>query len=256
MTHFAENQLVNWFALLQCRTLLWLHIICNRQLELTFSRSLCSTLGTLYLSTNSTEMSEPPVTTPTPSHLTLLLKHARSTTVLSVLPDTPLSTLRQQLLQVLSARGIDHLPGTPTPLPTDQEDLELGILIDKHEPHKGWVSTEGVSSLNISKSSKKKPKGVVETVGDLELKDGGWIAYRVRGPPIGGDDEDEEIEAVEDPGWTVEIPSFDDEEGHVEGGPFGEHDGGYEGEEGYDEDGGDDEEMDIPIPTPRNAIAR
>lgn len=194
-------------------------------------------------------MTEPPVTLPTPAHLTLLLKHGRSTTVLSALPDSPLSTLKQQLLQVLSSRNITHLPGTPTPLPTAPEDLELGILIDKHEPHKGWVSTESLSSLNISKSSKKKTKGVVETVGDLELKDGGWIAYRIRGPPIGGDDEDEEIEAVEDPGWNVEIPSFDDEEGHAEGGPF-------QGRDGEDESGDGDEEMDIPIPTPRNAVAR
>lgn len=201
-------------------------------------------------------MSEPPVTQPTPSHLTLLLKHARSTTVLSAVPDTPLSTLKQQLLQVLSARNISHLPGTLTPLPSSPSDLELGVLIDKHEPQKGWVSTESMSALASSKNSKKKVKGAVETVGDLELKDGGWIAYRIRGPPIGGDDEDEEIEAVEDPGWNVEIPSFDDEEGHADGGPFRGQEDGYDGEDGYDEDGGDDEEMDIPIPVPRNAVAR
>lgn len=113
-----------------------------------------------------------------------------------------------------------------------------------------------MSALASSKNSKKKVKGAVETVGDLELKDGGWIAYRIRGPPIGGDDEDEEIEAVEDPGWNVEIPSFDDEEGHADGGPFRGQEDGYDGEDGYDEDGGDDEEMDIPIPVPRNAVAR
>lgn len=201
-------------------------------------------------------MSEPPVTSPTPSHLTLLLKHARSTTVLSALPDTSITILKYQLLQVLSARGIDHLPGTPTPLPNTPDDLELGILIDKHEPQKGWVSTEGIGSLTTSKSGKKKSRGAVETVGDLELKDGGWIAYRIRGPRIAGNDDDEEIEAAEDQGWNVEIPSFDDEEGHVEGGPFRGEDDGYDGEEGYDEEGGDDEDMDIPIPTPRNVVAR
>lgn len=202
-------------------------------------------------------MSEPPVTQPTPSHITLLLKHGRSTTVLSALPDTPLSTLKQQLLDVLSARNISHLPGSPTPLPSSPSDLELGVLIDKHEPQKGWVLTESISALSSSKNSKKKVKGAVETVGDLEIKDGGWIAYRIRGPPIGGEDDDgEEIEAFEDLGWNVEIPSFDDEEGQGGGGPFRGQDDGYDGEEGYDEDGGDDEEMDIPIPVPRNAVAR
>lgn len=193
------------------------------------------------------------MTAPTPSHLTLLLKHGRSTTVLSALPETPLSTLKSQLLQVLSARGLSQLPGSPTPLPTSAEDLELGVLVDKHEPGKGWISAESVSVLSpiSNKPSKKKPRGVVETVGDLELKEGGWIAYRIRGPPIGGDDEDEEIEAVSDPGWNVEIPSFDDEEGGEGGRAFGK-------EDGYEDDGGgdEDEEMDIQIPVPRNAIAR
>lgn len=203
-------------------------------------------------------MSEPPVTSPTAAHLTLLLKHARSTTVLSVLPETTLATLKSQLLEVLSARGLSRLPGTETALPSDPNDLELGVLLDKHEPQKGWVSTEGLASLSSTKSSsKKKSKGTVENVGDLELKDGGWIAYRIRVPRLAGTEEDDELEAVQDPGWNVELPTFDDEEGHVEGGPFRGEGDGYEGEEGYEDEGeDDDEEMDIPIPTPRNAVAR
>lgn len=203
-------------------------------------------------------MSEAPVISPTSAHLTLLLKHARSTTVLSVLPETSLTTLKSQLLQVLSARGLSRLPGTETTLPTDASDLELGVLLDKHEPQKGWVPTEGLASLGSTKSSsKKKSKGAVENVGDLELKDGGWIAYRVRVPRLSGSEDDEELEAVQDPGWNVELPTFDDEEGHVEGGPFRGEGDGYEGEEGYEDEGeDDDEEMDIPIPTPRNAVAR
>jgi hypothetical protein len=203
-------------------------------------------------------MAEPPVTSPTSAHLTLLLKHARSTTVLSALPETSFTTLKFQLLEVLSARGLGHLPGTTTTLPTDPNDLELGVLLDKHEPQKGWVATDSLAGLSTTKSSsKKKSKGVVETVGDLELKDGGWIAYRVREPRLGGGDDDEELEAIEDPGWNVELPTFDDEEGHVEDGPFSGEGDGYEGEEGYDDEvEDDDEEMDIPIPVPRNAVAR
>lgn len=208
-------------------------------------------------------MSESPVMSPTPAHITVLLKHARSTTVLSVLPETSLTTLKSHLLQVLSERNITTLPGTNVPLPTEPSELELGVLLDRHEPYKGWVYAEDRASLDTaaatSKSSgRKKNKGLIETVGDLELKDGAWIAYRVRwaGSAAGGDDEDEKADLIGDPGWNVEFPSFDEEEPSGNG-AFGGGSDGFDADgrnEGDDED--EDHDMDIPTPVPRNAVAR
>lgn len=155
---------------------------------------------------------------PTPEHLTLLLKHGKSTTVLSVLPSQTLTEVKAILLTALQIRNIATLPNSDEPLPTDPKDLELAVLVDRRDPARGWVSVEDGVSLAASKSNKKKSTtktpGQINVVGDLELRDGAWIAYRLKMPDDGiiADEMDDDIKMREDQGWNVTIPSYDDEE--------------------------------------------
>ena len=99
----------------------------------------------------------------------------------------------------------------------------------------------------------------IETWGDLEVRDGAWVAYRLGEKMVGKEGEegaedmdvdgDVDIDAnggaarAGDREWNVVVPSYEDE------------DDGQEGVDGMGEEG-DGDEMDIPIPKPRNAIAR
>lgn len=182
---------------------------------------------------------------PTPQHLTLLFKHAKSTTVLSVLPRIPLSEVKRTLLEILRSRNITTFPGTTRALPSKPSDLEFGILADRRDPTKGFVYAEDRSALaHIGASSKKKAgaakkDGPIETFADLDLKDGAWVAYRLKTETLDlGDEgaEDMDVDVSGDAGWNVVVPSYDEEE--------------QEGREELDD------EMDVAIPKPRNAVAR
>jgi len=184
---------------------------------------------------------------PTPQHLTLLFKHGKSSTVLSVLPSQSLTEVKATLLEVLQSRDITHFPGTSEALPSQPTDLELGILADRRDPGKGFVFAEDRSTLTQSTTSAKKKstakkEGPIETFADLDLKDGAWVAYRLKADALDLVDEEAEDMDVEpgvnaDPGWNVIIPSYEDEEQDGAAGQV-------------------DDDMDIPIPKPRNAVAR
>ncbi|RVX71986.1 hypothetical protein B0A52_04584 [Exophiala mesophila] len=159
---------------------------------------------------------------PTPDTITLLFKHDKSTTLLSVLPTTPFVEIKALLVAALRSRNITTFPNSPTSLPEDVQDLEFGILVDKKDPSQGWVSLETSEDDNSVKGNKKKTtgKGTTKTqdpVG-VGLTDGCWLAYRLKStsPSKSQDHRDAEpgspeIEIEEDPGWNVVLPSFDDE---------------------------------------------
>ncbi|KIV97372.1 hypothetical protein PV10_01130 [Exophiala mesophila] len=159
---------------------------------------------------------------PTSDSITLLFKHDKSTTLLSVLPATPLVEIKALLVAALRSRNITTFPNSPTSLPEDAEDLEFGILVDKKDPSQGWVSLETSGDDNSSKGNKKKTggKGTTKTQDPIGvgLTDGCWLAYRLKSTSPSksqdhGDTEpaSTEVEIEEDPGWNVVLPSFDDE---------------------------------------------
>ena len=208
-------------------------------------------------------LSQPSLTTlPTPTHLTLLFKHHKSTTVLSVLPSQTLAEVKSLLLQVLQSRDLTTFPGTPIPLPSKADDLELAITRDRRDGRdasRGWVNVEDAQALagatanhlksgkSRKSSSKVESNGQVEIVADLELKDASYIAYRLKRSVESLVDEDVDGSVVEGgkDEWSVILPSYEeDEEGAV---PTVEHDGMEDDE---------DEDMDIPVPVPRNNITR
>ncbi|KAK5091640.1 hypothetical protein LTS08_005401 [Lithohypha guttulata] len=188
----------------------------------------------------------------TPAHLTLFLKCGKSTIVLSVLPSQSLTEVKSSLLSILESLNTTNFPGTTTPLPSDPEDLELGITKERRtgrDASKGWINVEDASSFvaaSNAKAGKRKTtpaaSGPIETIGDLELKDGSYIAYRLRRTV--DDLMDEDVE--EEPAWNVVVPSYDDEEMEV--------DGAVPPADGRMED--EDDEEDIPVPVPRNNVAR
>ncbi|KAL9619164.1 MAG: hypothetical protein Q9160_006173 [Pyrenula sp. 1 TL-2023] len=170
---------------------------------------------------------------PDPTHVTLHLRHARTSTLLSLPNTTPITpTLKHALLTGLHARSLTHLPGSNTPippLPTDPSNssaqeiydmIELAILVDRRDPAKGWLGLE-VGDIEAKDSDigtgKGKGKGkekvslggpgsvLNETILGAGLKDGDSVAFRIR---------EGEAEA-EDEGWegVVQLPSLEEEEG-------------------------------------------
>jgi len=159
---------------------------------------------------------------PTPDMITLLFKCHKSTTVLSVLPTKPFTEIKALLLAALQSRNTKVIPNSGLPLPNDPEDFELGVLADKKDPSKGWVSME------IKEREVTGAKGVKSKVGGKKsvlnesplgagLTDGSWVAYRPRAARKEANNDTDpnegtpDIEIDEDPGWDVVLPSFEDE---------------------------------------------
>lgn len=185
---------------------------------------------------------------PTPTDVTVLFKHGKSSTVLSLSPTTTFSVAKSLLLEVLETRGITTFPGTNVPLPANPDDLELAITKERRDPRdnsKGWVNIEDAQSIvSTSKAGKKKSAatGSIETIEDLDLKDGSYIAYRLLKTVddlVGGQDQSD---------WHVIVPTYDYEDEMMQDAPpLGKT---------QDDADDEDEDMDIPVPIPRNAVAK
>ncbi|KAJ9645618.1 uncharacterized protein PV06_07708 [Exophiala oligosperma] len=172
----------------------------------------------------SSTAGDPLAELPTPEMITLLFKCHKSTTVLSILPDTPFSEIKTLLLSALRSRNVTTLPNTDTPLPQDPEQLELGVLADKKDASKGWVPLMiKEQEFKGAKGSKKKIGGEASVLNESPsgagLNDGTWIAYRFNAKQKMSEDVDmveadgnSDMDFAEDPDWDVIIPSFDDED--------------------------------------------
>lgn len=160
---------------------------------------------------------------PTPDTITLLFKCHKSTAFLSVLPTKPFTEIKALLLAVLQSRNLETLPNSTTPLPKDPQDFEFGVLADKKDVSKGWVSLE-IKEQEVSgpKGARKKVGGKASVLNETPLgaglSDGAWIAFRVRPAQQEIENEDADMQAGtpdveidEDPGWDVVLPRFDDE---------------------------------------------
>lgn len=106
---------------------------------------------------------------------------------------------------------------------------------------------ETVSIVTQSRNTKKRAasvneKGAANTPLELELKDGNYVAYRLKKDirDLVNEDADEEMLDGDQMAWNVVVPTFQDDEEE-------ENDVAQEDE---------DEDMDIPIPIPSNNIAR
>ncbi|KAI9773110.1 MAG: hypothetical protein M1840_008231 [Geoglossum simile] len=163
-----------------------------------------------------------------PTTLTLRLKHNSMTVFLFANPHTPITTLKSSLLTALTSINPATLPLSLTTLPTDPEDLVLGVPIDIYDLHKGWVKLL-IPEPPKTKSKRPSGRGVFnETVHAAGLKDGNILAFRLRterererakrgtdGEDMRMEDEGEEVdekgEEKEEEEWNVVVPKYDDE---------------------------------------------
>lgn len=156
--------------------------------------------------------------------------------LLSVLPNTPFPEIKSLLLLALQSRNITSIDDTP--IPSDPDAIEFGVLRNRKNPAEGWV-TLAIKELDVNdttaKGGKRKTGGkksvLNESPAGAGLGDGSMLAFRFRTeneegkekikPEAKGEDwdleanedgEDEEVEIEPDPGWNVVLPSYDDEE--------------------------------------------
>lgn len=97
--------------------------------------------------------------------------------------------------------------------------VEFGIPLEKKDLKKGFVSLEMAEQVLMDgKGGKKKvnPHKAMpnENPAGAGLVDGSILAFRFR--PDNDvemkEQSGDEVQVVDDPGWNVEIPSYDDEE--------------------------------------------
>lgn len=160
---------------------------------------------------------------PTPEHITILFKCHKSTTLLSLKPDQEFSTIKPMLLAALRSRNLTTFPGSDVPLPKDPEDIELGVLADRKDYNKGWISMDAENfQSSDAKSGKGKGSSKKPTIGstpsDAGMSDGTWIAYRLKSEREADRDQYSvpDIEMVDESPWDVVLPSFEDETEEVE----------------------------------------
>ncbi len=165
------------------------------------------------------EEKEQLATRPTSDQITLLLKNHKQTVLLSVIPTTPFPEIKSSLLAALKSRDITTIDDTP--VPSEPEEIEFGVLKNKKDPTEGWVPLEiGEMDVADAKGAKKNLGGkksvLNESPAGASLGDGSMLAFRFRSiqksvePEEGGDAVvDMELEPY--PGWNVILPSYDDE---------------------------------------------
>ena len=90
------------------------------------------------------------------------------------------------------------------PVPSDPALIELAVPVDRSDLEKGWnlLQSAGGEESKVT-AGKRASSGNVLAAG---LDNGHLVAFRFRKP---GDEVDS---GLNDPGWDVVIPSFDDEE--------------------------------------------
>lgn len=133
---------------------------------------------------------------------TVLFKKHKTTVLLSLQPHEPLTAVKEKLLEAFKSRNMIEINGEP--LPSDSALIEFGVPVDRSDLVKGWnllQSAGGEESKGTA--GKRASSGTVIAAG---LDNGYLVAFRFR-------KEGDEVDAgLNDPGWDVVIPSFDDEE--------------------------------------------
>lgn len=137
-----------------------------------------------------------------------------------LLPQETITNTKTALLNALKARGLSEINGDA--LPEDASDIEFGVAVDKNDLEKGWtrLEVEGPDFTEeeaLKKNAGKKVNGTI-SLQAADLRNGQSIAFRFKKHSDGDkavkkDGEDIDIDLdLEDPGWDVVVPKFDDEE--------------------------------------------
>lgn len=137
---------------------------------------------------------------------TLRFKQHKTTILLFVQQSQPFDSIKRDLLDAIKATNIKDINANF--LPSDPEDIELGVPRDKNDISKGWLPLKIPEVEEGDTKGKGVKKGSVLNESPLGagLKDGAMLAFRfIKGAAEDGMDLDDE--------WDVIIPSYDDEAG-------------------------------------------
>ncbi|CAG8187729.1 unnamed protein product [Penicillium olsonii] len=141
---------------------------------------------------------------------TLLFKKHKTTVLLMIQPHETLDLVKEILLQSLKSRALDNINGDS--VPDNSFDIELGVPIDRADLGKGWRSLEvDLSELdedNASKKNKGKSKKQSPTLLETGIQEGHTVAFRFRN----NQSQNQMDLDIEDPGWDVIMPSYDEED--------------------------------------------
>lgn len=146
---------------------------------------------------------------PSPDHVTLILKNARHTVLLSVTKETSITDIARLLLLALQSRQIKSIANVPVPGPDHANLVEFGQPVDSKDLSKGFELVDGSSdsSENVRAGGKSnRRKSTSDGAAPLEgLNDGKVLAFRFKS--------DSEMELDQDGynGWNVEFSSPDDD---------------------------------------------
>jgi len=115
------------------------------------------------------------------------------------------TSIKQDLLEAIRSTGLTELNGHP--LPSDPDDVILGVPIDKNDPDKGWVNIRIPEAKEDDeeghKSKKVKRDSVVNTSPlGAGLKDGSMVAFRFK------TDEEDDMTAKN---YDVVMPVYEEE---------------------------------------------
>lgn len=116
------------------------------------------------------------------------------------------TSIKQDLLEAILSTGLSELNGHP--LPSDPDDVILGVPIDKNDSDKGWVKIripEAKEDEEGGHKSKKVKRDSVVNSSPLGagLKDGSMVAFRFK--------TDEEDDLTEE-GFDVVMPVYEEED--------------------------------------------
>ncbi len=144
---------------------------------------------------------------PNPQQLTLRFKCHKTTILLLVAPHDSLTSIKAQLLEAMKVTHIPEVGGQP--LPTNPNDVLLGVPINKNEPSAGWTDLEIPQVEDDTRKKGPKKSGVLNaSPAGAGLKDGSVLAFKFRSEAPDADEL-----GMGDNQWDVIMPSFDDEEG-------------------------------------------
>lgn len=139
--------------------------------------------------------------------MTLRFKQHKTTVLLLVQQSQSFESIKEDLLDSIKATGIKDINGLA--LPSDPENIMLGVPVDKLDPSKGWMNLEIPEVEDGDTKGKGVKKGSLLNQNPLGagLKDGAMLAFKFKKAEAGVGHDDVEM----DDDWNVIIPSYDDE---------------------------------------------
>lgn len=143
------------------------------------------------------------------SDWTLRFKNHDVTILLIVSPAKPFGSIKETLLNALKIRNIKEINGKS--VPEDPSEIEFGVPIDRNNLHKGWQKMENADKRPSTGGTKSVLNTSPQGAG---LRDSQAVAFRFRNATESDKEQDEEVAAMDldDPGWDVKIPKYDDDE--------------------------------------------